>query len=320
MNRANSSIDLERIRRTLTKNIPWSPLDFIPGISLAGDKTIFVDRITSQLNEPDDLRFIYRVSDGDEVAVFAEKLPWDSEFFGYGVGRINGIFPLSAPYYSPYANYTDAIEALIRLSNEKGIKYLFAHVDPRDLALIRSLCKAGFVLIETRVFYHRDITNYEYKERYQVRAAKEEDIEILGSTAARMVNLYDRFHSDPFISRADADRLMYKWVEASIKENFADITIVPDHPRPTAFSTVKYHKTNWEKWKLKVAQIVLSAVAPEFKGWNRKIKSEIHHKLKDLGIERCYSTTQVTNRPMVRILEQLEYRFGKYHHVFGIVP
>ena len=217
MNRVNLRFDRERARHILSKYIPWSPLDFIKEISQEGDKSIFIDKITAEIDPANDLRFIYEVGDKEELAILAEKLPWDSEFFSYGVGKINGIFPLSEPYYRPYADYTAAIETLIKLSREKGIKYLFGNVDSRDLALMRSMGNLGFSLIETRLSYHRDIRNYEYKERFAVRVAKEEDIESLGSAVVIKANIYDRFHSDPFISKRDAERLMHKWVEASIK-------------------------------------------------------------------------------------------------------
>lgn len=319
MSKITFPIDLGKIRHILIKNIPWSPLDFIKEISKEGDKEIFIDRITSNLNQENDLRFIYEAEYGQEIAVFAERLQWDSNFFGYNIARLNGIFSLSEPFSRPFADYSKALEILLKLAKEKGIKYLFALVDARDLALIRSLGNLGFCLIETRVYYHRSIKNYEYKERYKVRMAEEKDIESLAETAVRMVNIYDRFHSDPFISPEDANRLMYKWVEASIKDNFADITIVPDCEKPKAFCTVKYHRNNWDKWGLKVAQPVFSAVSIEFKGWYRKIISEINYHLKDIGVEHCYCVTQIVNFPVISVWESLGFHFGKCEHVLRIV-
>lgn len=319
MNEINFSIDLERIRHILTKNIPWSPLDFIKGISKEGDKSLFVDRITSELNQSNDLRFTTWLPNGDELAVFAEKLTWDSQFFGYGVARLNGIFPLYEPFYRPHADYTKALEILVGLARERDIKYLFAQVDPRDLAIIRSMGNLGFCLIETRVYYHMDIRNYEWEERYPVRIADEKDIESLGYTACTMVNIYDRFHSDPFIGAESANRLMIKWVEASIKEKFADVTIVPDFPKPTAFCTIKYHKDYWNQWKVKVSQPVFSAVSHEYKGWYRKLISEIIYHLRDIGAQHCYLITQVTNFPVIHVWESLGFHYGKSEHIFRII-
>lgn len=301
------------------ENLPWSPLDFIRDISREGDRTIFVEQLTREVDEENDLRFIDRVSNSEELVVFAEKLPWDSNFFGYGVAKLSGIYPLAAPFYRPWADYTNALKKLVEESRNRGIKYLFVQIDPRDLATLRSIGQLGFSLIETRVYYHLSLKNYPFKERNPVRFANANDIKDLGQTAQDTVNLYDRFHSDPFIKKEDADRLMYKWIEASIIESFADVTIVPDFPHPTALCTVKYHKNNWLRWNLKLTQVAFSAVSSEFKGWFRKLISETIHHLKEIGAEHTYYVTQITNKPVIWVLEDLGYHFGRGEHIFRII-
>ena len=307
------------VRSILMENLPWSPLDFIRSISVEGDRAIHVDHLTREIDEENDLRLVCRYPNGEKLAVFAERLSWDSDFFGYGVGKLDSVFPLSPPFYRPYADYGDALSRMLEEARKKGIKYLFASVDPRDLATLRALGQLGFCLIETRSYYHMSVKDYEYKERYSIRVADENDVDRLGRTAQEMVNMYDRFHSDPFIRPEDADRLMYKWMQASIMEGFADVTIVPDFPNPTAFCTVKYHKDKWERWGLKLAQPVFSAVSPEYKGWYRKIISEINYHLRDLGAEHSYLITQITNIAVSWIWEGLGYRFGKGEHILRII-
>jgi hypothetical protein len=130
------------------------------------------------------------------------------------------------------------------------------------------------------------------------------------------VNPYDRFHADPFISKVDADRLMSKWVEASILEGFADITFVPDvTQQPRAFCTVRYHKAKWDRWRLRLSQPVFSAVGTEFKGWYKKLISEICYHLKELGAQHAYMATQATNSAVVWTWESLGYRYGKSEHI-----
>ncbi len=310
---------LVAIRGILQENLPWSPFDFIRGISRDGDRALYVDQLTHAIDPGDDLRFIYCSPESEEFAVIAEKLAWDSGFFGYGVARLHGIFPLSSPFYRPREDYADILRGLITEAKKRDIKYLFAAVDPRDLAMLRALGPVGFSLIETRAYYHMDVQNYEYSERFAVRAATPSDIETLGHAARTMVNPYDRFHADPFIKPEDADRLMTKWVEASIIESFADVTIVPDAPHPTAFCTVKYHKDRWAVWGLKLSQPVFSAVSPEFKGWYRKIISEINYHLKEIGADHSVLITQITNNPVIWTWENLGYHFGRGEHIFRIV-
>jgi dTDP-4-amino-4,6-dideoxy-D-galactose acyltransferase len=280
---------------------------------------MFADALTHHLEEQEDLRFLVTLPTGGRIAVFAEILPWDSNFFNYGIAKLNAVFPLEEPLFRPKADYKQAVSALLEVSRRKGVRYLFATVDPRDLALLRSLGELGFALIETRAYYHMDLRTFVPTERYPVRAARTEDVARLGATAQQCMNLYDRFHSDPVIADEDADRIMYKWVEASISEGFADVTIVPDRPDPTAFCTVKYHKDKWGRWGMKVAQPVFSAVGPEYRGWYKKIISEVNCHLIDIGAEHAYLATQLTNKAVVRVWETLGYRYGKGEHILRIV-
>lgn len=311
--------DLQELCSILSTNLPWSPMDFIRGISLEGDRRLFADQLSAQIDESLDLRTISELDSGKRIAVFAEKLRWDSDFFGYGVAKLNGIFVLEDPYNQIEESYTTALKPVLVKARERGVRYLFATVDPRDLALLRTVGELGFSLIETRLYYHMSLRNYEPGERHAVRAATEHDVHSLGTSAQVMVNPYDRFHADPFITSDDADRLMYRWVEASICNGFADITIVPDSVNPTAFCTVRYHKEKWPIWNLNLAQPVFSAVSTEYRGWYRKLISEINCHLRDIGAEHSYLATQVTNKAVLRVWESLGYRFGKGEYIFRVL-
>lgn len=314
-----STSNLLELREILLTNLPWSPLDFIRELSVSGDRSLFVAQLTSEMESEFDLRTISTLPSGKHVVVFAQKLAWDTAFFGYGVGKLHGVFLIDAPYYQPKESYTNVLRQVLIEAQKKDVRYFFASVDPRDLALMRSLGELGFSLIETRLYYHMDLRNYQPPERYPVRAATEADIPSLGRAAQVMVNPFDRFHSDPFISEEDANRLMYRWVEASIREGFADITVVPDQANPAAFCTVRYHKDKWPVWNLNLAQPVFSAVSAEYRGWYRKLISEINCHLREIGAEHSYLATQVTNRTVLWVWESLGYRFGKGEHIFRII-
>lgn len=309
---------LNEIQEFLTHNLHWSPMDFIRGISIPGDTALFVAQLAKEVVK-DNLRFIDSASYGPQIAVFAEKLEWDSNFFGYGIAKLNGIFPLIDIKTAQNINYSHAVHRLIESARQEDIRYLFAAVDSRDLPTLRALGEQGFALIETRVYYHMDIREYEYPERFAVRCATIDDIESLGRTAQQMVNPYDRFHADPCIHTEDADRLMYRWIEASIRDGFADTTIVPDVSQPKAFCTVKYHKDKWSQWGMMLAQPVFSAVSREYGGWYRRLISEINYHLRDIGAEHSFLATQITNRAVIRVWESLGYRFGKGEYIFRIV-
>jgi hypothetical protein len=311
--------DIETVRSTLGAHLPWSPVSFIRDVSPTGDREAFAELLTQELEEEDDLCFVGKLPGGDALALFARRLGWDSEFFGYGVARIDGVFPLSPPFYRSDADYVGPLAQLLDEARQREIRYLFAPVNPLDLAMMRALGQLRFSLIETRCYYHMDITGYAYPERFPVRAAGPDDVPSLARAARDMVNPFDRFRSDPFIAREDADRLMERWIEASINEGFADVTIVPDAAEPTAFCTVRYHRDSWNRWGLKLSQPVFSAVSPDFKGWYRKLISEINYHLQDIGAEHSYLVTQITSTSVTWVWESLGYRLGKGEHIFRII-
>ena len=312
---ALNSNELQEIRSILTEHLPWSPLDFIRKLPADRDRNLFAKQLTEELDAEDDFRTVGTIASGQRVAVFAERLAWDTAFFGYGVARINGVFLLDTPFHQTCESYADVLRPLLADAENNGVKYVFAVVEPRDLALLRSLGELGFSLIETKLYYHMELLGYQPSDRFPVRAATEDDIDTLGAAATIMTNEFDRFHADPYIKRQDADRLMHRWVEASIREGFADITIVPDRKNPSAFCTVRYHKDKWPLWTLNVSQPVFSAVSIDARGWYRKLISEINCHLRDLGAVHSYLSTQLTNKAVLRVWESLGYRLGKGAHV-----
>jgi dTDP-4-amino-4,6-dideoxy-D-galactose acyltransferase len=307
-------IDLQRLRQLIPAAMICSPYEFVRRIDVAGDTALFVERATRPLAPEDDLRLACRLPSGVEVAVLAERLIWDSTFFGYNVARLDGIFALEASPHQ-FRDYGPAVSALLETAGAKDITYLFASVDARDISALQALGDAGFALIESRLFYHRTLEDWTSDERYDVRVATPSDVEVLSTTARDTVNPYDRFHADPFVCGADADRLMCKWVDASIRDGFADVVFVPNCSAPKAFVTVRHHQDKWHRWGLRLGQPVLSAVSPEFKGWYRKLISESHYYLREVGAQHVYMTTQPTNAAVLWIWEQLGYHYAKTEHV-----
>lgn len=313
--------ELLNAKDLLNEYITDTPYDFIRNVSFEGDKQRYIKNLIRDIDEEVDLRFYFEPKEGPKVLLFAEKLKWDSDFFGFGIARLNCVIPLvdNSKDFTHDLDYSAALLSLFQKAKDKGIKYLWVAVNTKDLQLLRAINKTDFSLIETRAYYHMRLKDFQVEKRFSVRAANETDIPNLKRVAREMVNPYDRFQADLYLDRQDVDRLMEKWVEASIAEGFADITIVPDVPNPAAFCTVKYHKDKWPDWKLNLAQPVFSAVSSEAKGWYYKIISEINCHLIDIGVQHSYLATQVTNNQVIHVWEKLGYRYGKAEHIFRII-
>jgi dTDP-4-amino-4,6-dideoxy-D-galactose acyltransferase len=311
-----SPLDLKAARALLAEALPWSPHDYIPGLSTQGDKLLSAERWTRELPADDDLRISIDVPGVGPTAVFAERLPWDSEFFGYGVARMDGVFPLEPPLFRPTADYRPALHALLTAAKRRKIRYLTAFVEPRDLPTLRALGEEGFALIETRYFHHGKVAEPVLRERFPVRRARSEDVPSLAKTAREQVNLYDRFHADPFIDPQAAGRLMERWVEASVDGRMADLVVVPDVNTPTAFASYRYHREHWDRWGVRLVQGMLSAVSPESMGWLKSAAPEIQFHLASIGAEHSFGSTQATNQVILWHAQDAGARFGKCEHVF----
>ncbi len=293
------------------------PHAFIRGLDRDYDLKVMLDQWLRPLSESDDLRYSYTCADGTRRWVLMERLAWDSEFFGRGMARLNTVLEPGVPaaLRSDVTNSIGSVLAALDEARVRGIDYIFCPVSPNDLPTIRVLSACGFDLIETRCHYHRPLVNSP-THRHATRLATAKDIPFLALAAQIMVNPFDRFHADPAIPEVDANRLMKRWVEASITGGFADATLVPDVDQPEAFCTAKYHREHWSGWGVKLAQPVLSAVAPRHKGWYVKIISELDEHLRSMGAEHSFLVTQITNNAVIRSWEKLGYGFGKGEHIF----
>jgi dTDP-4-amino-4,6-dideoxy-D-galactose acyltransferase len=307
---------LQELESGLERSGLGSPHAFIRQINAGYDRKVRIAELTRPMAPENDFRIA--VGDGDEERwVFLEKLPWDSEFFSRGMARLNCVV---APSVQPggdvdVAVQVAAIQAALGKARDAGIDYVLSMVDAVETTGVRSLGAAGFELIEVRCHYHMPLSRPP-EVRYPTRLATAADVPTLARAARDMVNPYDRFHADPEIPAHDADRMMERWVHASILEGFADATVVPDVDGPAAFCTAKYHREQWQGWGLRLAQPVLSAVSTAHRGWYVKIISELNEHLRSIGAEHSYLITQITNNAVIRCWEKLGYQFGKGEYVF----
>jgi hypothetical protein len=67
--------------------------------------------------------------------------------------------------------------------------------------------------------------------------------------------------------------------------------------------------------RVPIAQLVLAIAEP---GTSRLVGlvSEVNYHLKDAGVDHVFFTTQIANRPAIRVGEHLGYRLGRAEYVF----
>lgn len=304
--------DLASVQERIAAHLTWSPHDFVrrPGFREV-DRRHLAEQVTRPLPASDDLRFL---TDDGRTALLAERLPWDSDFFGWPVVRLQGLFQLGP--YDASLDLRPAVRAWVEAAAARGARYVFAAVPAEDIAGLRALTGEGFELIESRLTHHVDLRSFVPPERHAARAARPEDVPSLARTAVEMVNPYDRFHADPLLPRAQVDRLMAEWVRASVCDGFADVTLCPDVPGPRAFVTLKYHRRLWGPLGVKLGQPIFGAVHHELRGWYERLIVECAMNLREVaGAEHMFLVSQPTNRQVLHVWHKLGFEYGRSEHV-----
>ncbi|MDH3314519.1 MAG: hypothetical protein OER43_01945 [Gammaproteobacteria bacterium] len=254
------------------------------------------------------------------ACILYRQLDWDTRYFGFPVYRI--VFASYPDEFDQGASQAmaESYRMLVsRLAEQHQRFYVFAELPSEDLLVLQAMSLAGFRLIETRLtFFREDIQHFERAERYPTRVASEADIPTLQDVARRARNAFDRYHADPFFSTSEADEYLATYVANSVR-GFSDMVIVPapDSAEPGAFLTGAFDHRHESACSTKLARIPLTAVAPERRGWNRRLNSELLYWFKDRGTQVVYTTTQSTNRPAIRVLESLDYSFGRGAHILA---
>lgn len=302
-----SSEEVMAISPDLWVKHPFS-IDFLRGINVEALRTA---KLQSCGNPELGLSAKFECEMG-AVYFLAEKLPWDSQHFGLSTCKLEAIL-LQLPAESLVGQaslLSAALSPWARFLESEGIEYAFASIDARSNIIVAELARAGYVPMETRVIFWRDLSNLDSTKRYSVRLAGERDLESLESAAAQNVNLLDRFHADPLLPTQKVDELMRLWVRNSVIGGFADGAIVPDMEPADAFCTFKLHQNQWNQWGVRAAQPILAAVSPNRRGWYVKIMSEVSHHLREAGAEKAFMITQLGNSAVLRSWNSLGYALG----------
>lgn len=245
---------------------------------------------------------VFPVSD-DEIAV--KKLPWDSEFFGSPIFKID---------YLPEDAGSEKIVAAIPEKEVMGL--VFAEVPTRATCAIRNLGKAGFTMVETRLTYFHTLKQLPVRTKAS-RMAVSEDLPFLQKTASGAVNEFDRYHTDLFFSNQMANRYLETYISNCLN-GFAETIFVPDLPDPPAsFVAVSNAPMPNLKSGLKFYRIPLTACLPENRGWHYHLCLEALHYAANQGAIALVMTTQAANSAVIHNCEKLGFKLGSTFHIFS---
>ncbi|MCF8296583.1 MAG: GNAT family N-acetyltransferase [Bacteroidales bacterium] len=220
-----------------------------------------------------------------------EKLDWDSEFFGYPVGRI--ILDESE---------NNELALLLKEQNQYRLVYIVSKkvlpvlenifLTDRKVVFVKSLNKdtKACSLIEF------DTAIHSYSELLDL---------------ALLSGIYSRFRNDKNFRNNEFSRLYKQWIDNSISNDNTNVLIEIKKGRIAGFITV-------ENKPEKRAQIGLIAVNEEFQGQQigSLLVKESEYKAIENGNEFMQVTTQSLNIPAVRLYEKSNYHISSISYIY----
>lgn len=167
--------------------------------------------------------------DGGEAGVVARPLPWDSQFFGVPMGRIDYVLASTG---ATEEHIESAVAGTIQAARAAGVQHLAARVDVADLRTMGVLEAAGFRTMDALVTYimrpGKDM-HPAVRPVGTIRDATPADTDaIVAITADAYRGYRGRFHLDPHLPAERADALYLEWARACAARTMADTVIVAE--------------------------------------------------------------------------------------------
>lgn len=158
-------------------------------------------------------------------------LPWDSEFFGHRIARLNH------HQLSP-----KIVQAVLTWCEENFIECLYFLADSDHQQTVQLAQANGFQLVDVRLSFQHELLDLpdsgsiELNPAPTIRAAIPQDIQPLGAIA-RDAHSLSRFYFDPCFSTEICQSFYQTWIESSCK-GYADLVLVAEvDSQPVGYAT-----------------------------------------------------------------------------------
>jgi dTDP-4-amino-4,6-dideoxy-D-galactose acyltransferase len=219
-----------------------------------------------------------------------ERLPWDSEFFGIPIGRINN------------RDCSDSIAQAVVQADGEGIECLYYLVAADDVAALHEAIRHGFKPYDIRIELERALADPTAPSAaVAVRDAELEDEPVLAELATQTITA-TRFTLDHHFPRERIPRLYAQWVRRGLRSGTARRVLIAE----PAAGFVVCGLANEEG----IGSIELIGVARHFGGCGigAVLLHNAHAIMRDAGCDRTRVVTQGHNIPAQRLYESVGYR------------
>jgi dTDP-4-amino-4,6-dideoxy-D-galactose acyltransferase len=219
-----------------------------------------------------------------------EPLPWDSQFFGFPIGRISA------------QATADTVAPAVAAADGEGIRCLYHLVAADDVAMLHAALRLGFEPYDIRLEFERELEPTAARDGATVvREAKPADERVLSELAAETITA-TRFAVDPHFPQDRVPLLYAAWVRRGLTSGPARCVLLAE---PAAGFLVCGLAT-----EDRVGSIELVGVAGRFarRGIGGSLLGEAHARMLEAGCERATVVTQGRNIGAQRLYQTSGYK------------
>ncbi|RSK35362.1 GNAT family N-acetyltransferase [Hymenobacter metallilatus] len=231
-----------------------------------------------------------------------QSLPWDSQFFGFPVGRLKG------------KRFTEEqLREVIRLAREEGWRLVYWFVEPTDTVSAASAQALRIKLTDRKARFARPVPAIPPPVAPNVLPTDELTPRLLD--LARQSGHHSRFRVDPVFQAGLYERLYEHWIRSSVTGQTARQVLVY-HPvaQPDALGliTLGYQTTH--------AIIGLLAVQHEYRGQGigKQLVEAALHYAHAWQLPEVQVTTQLDNKGACRFYEREGFERVHEEHVYHL--
>ncbi len=229
-----------------------------------------------------------------------ELSPLDTARFGVVSARASEITAASLP-------------RVLAFCRQEGVQFLIGRCAADDFPTVHALEKAGFLLMDTLVWYERPVSTALQRPDPNIRLATPDDAPALRDLAAAAFSGYrGHYHADPHLDPAHCDDLYVDWAVRSLDRAVADAVLLwPADGEPEGFVTLR------ERWPGEI-ELPLYGVHPRAQGQGlgkRLVMAALSWAARR-GAHRLLSSTQVINLPSQRVWLGLGFRPVRVEYTF----
>jgi GNAT superfamily N-acetyltransferase len=189
----------------------------------------------------------------------------------------------------------DQLPEVLEFCDHQEVQFLIARCSTREFTTLQAMENAGFLIMDTLVYFYFDLLRKTLPERRQVsiRTVRPQDAKAIADVARQAFRGYQsHYHADLQLDRSACDDLYVDWaVRSCAKKDLADEVLVAEASNEVfGFLALKSIENNEADCRL----YAVSQRAQQ-KGIGQALLIEALHWCKSNGLNGLMISTQITN-------------------------